>query len=627
MEPAATPGAWNFNTGLYASWAHRPLVLRNQQGEVVSSLVQNQLSLDAIFNIGITSRAAFGLVVPAIVMQHGDDNEINRQVMDQSKVPNQAFGDLGLVGKVVLIPGGELGGFGLSALGRFTIPTGNRDSTLGDGSVTSTLRLLAEYRLVGLAVRATTGIKIRTDQRTFAGKTWGDELPWGVGVGLKPQMFGWDSKGHWEWVVESHGFLPAGPDTPFTTVTQTPVYAGASARYSFLYPGKLKDSNIMAGFESSLSQAAGAPPVRVVIQFGWAPRVHDKDGDGIEDALDDCVNLAEDKDGFQDTDGCPEGDNDDDGVGDDEDKCPMQQEDEDGFEDDDGCPDPDNDKDGIPDVADGCPDEAGPPSTTPGSNGCPNKDQDGDGIQDDVDKCPDKPEDKDGFEDDDGCPDLDNDKDGIPDTQDACPNTAGIANSDSKLNGCPWPDKDGDAILDADDKCPNEAENYNGFQDEDGCPEKAPAAYRPLVEVVTRNKVTYFKFRVAPRFSKRGGTEVDPTTLATLRAVDQLYNQHPKWRLEVSVRPPPGKAEQALVQAKALAGLLIKGTPRGAGIVALEWQKGKTAPQAEISGISVKLLEELGCGDEQAKQSLSTVFGGLCSNRGNSCRFERKQRC
>jgi hypothetical protein len=44
-------------------------------------------------------------------------------------------------------------------------------------------------------------------------------------------------------------------------------------------------------------------------------------------------------------------------------------EDMDGFEDADGCPDPDNDKDGVPDTRDTCPNEAGPPS----SNGCPQK--------------------------------------------------------------------------------------------------------------------------------------------------------------------------------------------------------------------------------------------------------------
>ena len=81
----------------------------------------------------------------------------------------------------------------------------------------------------------------------------------------------------------------------------------------------------------------------------------DKDGDLIIDRLDKCVDKAEDKDGFQDEDGCPDEDNDGDLILDVDDKCPMAAEDKDGFQDEDGCPDPDNDNDGILDGDDKCP--------------------------------------------------------------------------------------------------------------------------------------------------------------------------------------------------------------------------------------------------------------------------------
>jgi OOP family OmpA-OmpF porin len=126
----------------------------------------------------------------------------------------------------------------------------------------------------------------------------------------------------------------------------------------------------------------------------------DADGDGILDKVDKCPNDPEDKDGFEDADGCPDPDNDADGIPDKADKCPNEAEDKDGFEDVDGCPDPDNDKDGVPDKTDKCPNEA---------------------------------EDKDGFEDADGCPDPDNDKDGVLDAADKCPNDAGPPDN----AGCP----------------------------------------------------------------------------------------------------------------------------------------------------------------------------------------------
>ena len=102
------------------------------------------------------------------------------------------------------------------------------------------------------------------------------------------------------------------------------------------------------------------------------PVIGDKDGDGIKDNVDECPNDPEDKDGFQDEDGCPDPDNDNDGIADTIDQCPNEPEDKDGFEDDDGCPDCDNDKDGVPEcpeAKDKCPDQPAPGTI----DGCPQK--------------------------------------------------------------------------------------------------------------------------------------------------------------------------------------------------------------------------------------------------------------
>jgi outer membrane protein OmpA-like peptidoglycan-associated protein len=132
-----------------------------------------------------------------------------------------------------------------------------------------------------------------------------------------------------------------------------------------------------------------------------------------------------------------ERDRDGDGITDSRDKCPDAPEDKDAFEDHDGCPDPDNDKDQIPDVEDACPNEPGTRTTDAKTNGCPVRDRDQDGIADDQDKCPDLAEDKDGFEDQDGCPDPDNDKDGFLDRDDQCPNEAETPNGYADDDGCP----------------------------------------------------------------------------------------------------------------------------------------------------------------------------------------------
>jgi OOP family OmpA-OmpF porin len=97
------------------------------------------------------------------------------------------------------------------------------------------------------------------------------------------------------------------------------------------------------------------------------PADDDRDRDGILNADDQCADVPENINGYQDTDGCPEQDRDGDGFWDDQDSCP-----------DDAGVDPD---------------------------GCPIGDSDGDGLLDDVDKCVNEPETDNGFQDEDGCPD------------------------------------------------------------------------------------------------------------------------------------------------------------------------------------------------------------------------------
>ena len=135
---------------------------------------------------------------------------------------------------------------------------------------------------------------------------------------------------------------------------------------------------------------AKSPPDRCAYKEEKAvivPKSGDADGDGIKDELDKCPDEPEDKDNFEDEDGCPELDNDKDGIYDSQDKCPNDPEDKDGFEDTDGCPDPDNDKDGILDRDDKCPLQPGPKE----NQGCPDSDKDKDTVVDRLDKCPDDP--------------------------------------------------------------------------------------------------------------------------------------------------------------------------------------------------------------------------------------------
>ncbi|HEU0032745.1 MAG TPA: OmpA family protein [Kofleriaceae bacterium] len=170
-------------------------------------------------------------------------------------------------------------------------------------------------------------------------------------------------------------------------------------------------ANLMAG---TGQLGARGDDVRITTGLVWAPQPagvaapgrRDKDRDGIPDSVDACPEEAEDKDGFQDEDGCVDADNDSDGLPDADDSCANEPEDKDGFQDGDGCPERDNDQDGILDTVDRCTDQAEDKDGFEDDDGCPDEDNDGDGFADAKDKCPNDPETVNGVDDEDGCPDV-----------------------------------------------------------------------------------------------------------------------------------------------------------------------------------------------------------------------------
>jgi hypothetical protein len=540
LEPTQTPGPGVWSAGAWFVYSLRPDVLRDVNGVAVADLVSHQFSMDLVGSVGIGQKIAVGLDVPVLLYQTGDDNAISTAVAGGTPPPT-ALGDIALMAKGNLVAPGDLGGFGLSALMRLTVPTGDASSYLADGMPTGELRMLGEYKIVALAVQGTVGMKLRAEQREVLNRTYQNEIPWGVALVVRPQIFGWDAKGRFTWVAEVHGStaLAAGADTEGVRPASAAML-GLSSRMA------IGDMSVLLGVETSLTEAWGGAPLQVVAGAQWTPRSHDKDHDGVSDDTDQCPELAEDRDGVQDADGCPEfEDSDDDGVPDTEDVCPKDKEDQDGYEDADGCPELDNDDDGIPDPLDACPNYEGEARDDPNTTGCP--DVDGDGIVDKFDKCPGKPEDMDGFEDADGCPDPDNDGDEVPDVDDACPNVPAGPTPGWRL-GCPLTDRDGDTIEDAADQCPDEPETFNGVNDEDGCPDTGG---KPLVVVQQTGNDRALRFARPLKFKgSREAPEVDPSSVSTLRALALELNRHPNWIVAIGVRP---KTESTFDQQAALA--------------------------------------------------------------------------
>jgi outer membrane protein OmpA-like peptidoglycan-associated protein len=218
---------------------------------------------------------------------------------------------------------------------------------------------------------------------------------------------------------------------------QTTDNTGASDTLGVVVPGATPQQIAarVARAKRSVDANDLIPSVWVGVTYWFGER--DGDADGIPNRTDACPDQAEDQDGFQDEDGCPDLDDDEDGIADASDKCAREAEDKDGFEDEDGCPDADNDKDGVADADD---------------------------------KCVDVAEDKDGFQDGDGCPDFDNDGDAVADSLDQCAETPTGVPVDAQ--GCPTAMRLDKARL------------LPGIGFKKGTAELAPASYAALDSVV-----------------------------------------------------------------------------------------------------------------------------------------------
>jgi OOP family OmpA-OmpF porin len=333
LEPPATPGAWQWNLGVFTQYARDPVVLRGV-GETQGPPIAHLIGADVVAGIGLGDRASLGVDLPLVAWQSGASS-LPSDVVRGGRVPPQAIGDLAVLGKATIVSNdheGIEGGWGLALLGALSIPTGGGAGFLSDGALDASVRLLTEYALGPGALRAVAGYSGRTQQRTWPdangdGVTFGDSIPWAIGAVVRPKGIGaiLDSGDRQRWEVAAHGALPAGPVAPLGlgkpgASRLSPALLAADDRVAL---GHDRDAYVVGGCEIGLDDAIGVPTFRAIASVGWAPRVHDVDGDGVPDETDQCPDLPEDRDGIQDADGCPEDDADGDGILDDLDACPL----------------------------------------------------------------------------------------------------------------------------------------------------------------------------------------------------------------------------------------------------------------------------------------------------------------
>ena len=220
------------------------------------------------------------------------------------------------------------------------------------------------------------------------------------------------------------------------------------------------------GINDAEDQCLATPQGEAVNAQGCASSQLDSDNDGVNDASDQCPDTPEGEQANNEGCALSQLDSDNDGANDAVDQCPNTPEGE--VANAEGCAPSqlDSDSDGVSDAIDQC------PNTSQGEqadvNGCAlsQLDSDNDGAKDAVDQCPNTPEGE--MANAEGCApsQLDSDSDGVSDAIDQCPNTSQGEQADA--NGCALSqlDSDNDSVNDAVDQCPNtpegEAPNAEG---------------------------------------------------------------------------------------------------------------------------------------------------------------------
>ncbi|MFZ5480566.1 MAG: OmpA family protein [Myxococcota bacterium] len=286
LEDSTVP-ANGVGGGLVFNYVDDPLVFRLDDGSGETPLVASVGTFDVI---GTYSWKPVRLAVTLPLHAEG-----TTEFVEGGFRP----GDLRVDAKLSLLDR-EKALLGLAAAVDLGLPTGDEAAWLGDTSPGLGARAIVTWGKK-LVLGTNLGARIGGGASLYE-LDWGTRMTWGVGASV-PLVETVRA------VAELEGEIALGnPGVPGSAPGEWRVGA---------HFDPTRDLVLTAAFGTGLSQGVGAPDWRLVAGVALvpgrkeeakppAPTGADRDGDGIADTLDACPDQPEDKNGRNDTDGCPD---------------------------------------------------------------------------------------------------------------------------------------------------------------------------------------------------------------------------------------------------------------------------------------------------------------------------------
>jgi outer membrane protein OmpA-like peptidoglycan-associated protein len=326
VERPVVPFHLGYGFGLFLHFADDAVVVRGAAGgagvTTLGTPLDGAVSADLLASLGLFNFLEVAVHLPVRLYYTGDGSAA-------PLIASRGLGDLRLVPKAAFGRGGSAAlGWAFGAAVPVTLPTGDDLALRGSAGVTVEPRLLAGLYAGRLAVVANLGWRFRRN----ASFSPGDELTFGL-AGTYTLPVAYDG-------LDLHAELSGGwlPSVSGRAQIDLPLEAIGGVIFR---PHPRFSLYAMAG--AGITNGLAVPDFRLLAGARYAFDLpgkggqRDSDGDGIVDSQDTCPGEPEDRDGFEDQDGCPDLDNDKDGIDDDHDECPDDPEEKGG--DGDGCPD------------------------------------------------------------------------------------------------------------------------------------------------------------------------------------------------------------------------------------------------------------------------------------------------